>query len=60
MDEKQAWASFAHTGKIEDYIRYAQIRNQAGAFGAACMPEEVQGAGKDLWADHPGTGGGGE
>ena len=27
MNEGQAWACFAQSGRVEDYIRYAQIRN---------------------------------
>lgn len=26
--ENTAWSSFYHSGKIEDYIRYAQLRQQ--------------------------------
>ena len=58
MDEKQAWVCFAHSGKIEDYIRYAQLKNRAGE--GQCMAQEGQRAGKNPGAYHPGTAGGGE
>ena len=28
MDVKQAWESFARTGKVEDYIHYTRLKNQ--------------------------------
>ena len=47
--EIRAWDSFFHSGKVEDYIRYAQLKRResdgscaAGAFNA----------GKDPGADH--------
>ncbi len=75
MDEKQAWNLFARTGKIEDYIKYTQIRNQAGTekqpiieiqggpAGAevrSVFPVEVRNADQDPGAYHPGADGGGE
>lgn len=27
MDEKTAWSNFCMTGKAEDYIKYAQLKN---------------------------------
>ena len=54
MDEKQAWQLFARTGKIEDYIRYTQIKNQAGGL---CPPAgEAYGESNDPGAHHPGAG----
>lgn len=43
--ENRAWNSFYHSGKVEDYIRYAQLkrREETGADGAAGVPD----AGKD-------------
>ena len=28
VDVKQAWESFARTGKVEDYIHYTRLKNQ--------------------------------
>ncbi|MBR3866705.1 MAG: hypothetical protein IKM54_02795 [Butyricicoccus sp.] len=43
--ENRAWDSFYHSGKVEDYIRYAQLRRreEAGENCAAGDPD----AGKD-------------
>ncbi len=70
MDEKQAWRNFAQTGKIEDYIKYTQVRSQTGAEGYAApaiqevrsvFPVEVANdASKDTGPDHPRADGGGE
>lgn len=54
VDEKQAWRNFARSGKIEDYIRYTQIRNQAGAQGVFSM--EGYGADQNPGDHYPGTG----
>lgn len=31
MDEKNAWKLFCDSGKIQDYINYTQIKNNAEA-----------------------------
>ena len=43
--ENRAWNSFYHSGKVEDYIRYAQLkrREETGTGCAAGVPD----AGKD-------------
>ena len=43
--ENRAWNSFYHSGKVEDYIRYAQLkhREETGEGCAAGVPD----AGKD-------------
>ncbi|MBO5670290.1 MAG: hypothetical protein J6S41_01955, partial [Clostridia bacterium] len=48
--ENRAWNSFYHSGKVEDYIRYAQLRRreETGREGAAGVPN----AGKDPGVDH--------
>lgn len=46
--ENRAWDSFFHSGKVEDYIRYAQLkRREDGGCTAGAMH-----AGKDPGADH--------
>lgn len=51
--ENRAWNSFYHSGKVEDYIRYAQLRRreETGGEGAAGVPN----AGKDPGFDHQGA-----
>ena len=46
--ETRAWNSFYHSGKIEDYIRYAQLKHREDANCAAGVPE----AGKHAGVDH--------
>ena len=48
--ETRAWDSFYHSGKVEDYIRYAQLkrREESGAGCAAGVPD----AGKDPGVNH--------
>lgn len=48
--ENRAWNSFYHSGKVEDYIRYAQLkrREESGAGCAAGVPD----AGKDPGVNH--------
>lgn len=47
--ENRAWNSFFHSGKVEDYIRYAQLKRREETGGcAAGVPD----AGKDPGADH--------
>ena len=47
--ENRAWDSFFHSGKVEDYIRYAQLkrREENGVTASG-----VLNAGKDPGADH--------
>ena len=46
--ENRAWDSFFHSGKVEDYIRYVQLkRREDGSCAAGAMH-----AGKDPGADH--------
>ncbi len=47
--ENRAWDSFFHSGKIEDYIRYAQLKRREGDSGCAAGAFN---AGKDPGADH--------
>ena len=47
--ETRAWNSFYHSGKIEDYIRYAQLKRREETGGSAAG---VLDAGKDPGADH--------
>lgn len=48
--ENRAWNSFYHSGKVEDYIRYAQLkhREETGESCAAGVPD----AGKDPGANY--------
>ena len=46
--ETRAWNSFYHSGKIEDYIRYAQLKHREDANCAAGVPD----AGKNARVDH--------
>lgn len=48
-DENSAWACFYNSGKIEDYIRYAQLKHDEGA--ADCAPGATD-AGKDRGIDN--------
>ena len=50
--ENRAWNSFYQSGKVEDYIRYAQLkhREETGACAAG-----VPNAGKDPGVDHQGA-----
>ena len=48
--ENRAWNSFYHSGKVEDYIRYAQLRHREEA-GASCAAGVLD-AGKDPGTDH--------
>jgi hypothetical protein len=56
VDVKQAWESFARTGKVEDYIHYTRLKNQLENH----VGGEVRGAGSNPGADYQGAGGGGE
>ena len=38
MDELSAWKNFTETGRVEDYLRYCEIKLKAGAQG--CKTEE--------------------
>lgn len=38
---KTAWNTFYHTGKIEDYIRYAQMKNSARPSGETDVGEDA-------------------
>lgn len=49
--ENRAWNSFYHSGKVEDYIRYAQLRRGEEP-GAHSITAGVQHAGKDSGTDH--------
>ena len=33
--ENKAWSSFYHSGKVEDYIRYAQLKHREETGGCA-------------------------
>ena len=46
--ETRAWNSFYHSGKVEDYIRYAQLKHRQDAGCAAGVPD----AGKNAGVDH--------
>lgn len=59
MNENQAWNVFARTGKIEDYIRYIQIRDQVKP-GYGVFTGEVLGADQNPGTYYPGTGSGRE
>ena len=48
MDVKQAWESFARTGKVEDYIHYTRLKNQLENH----VGGEVRGAGSNPGADY--------
>ena len=37
MNEIQAWNSFARSGRVEDYLRYAHLRNE-GIMGKEGVP----------------------
>ncbi len=50
--ENRAWDSFFHSGKVEDYIRYAQLKRREETGGSAAG---VLNAGKDPGADHQGA-----
>lgn len=58
VDEKQAWKSFARSGKIEDYIKYAQLRQIVAGDGTSMAGEAysaTQNPGTyDKGADHRG------
>lgn len=47
--ENRAWSSFFHSGKVEDYIRYAQLKRREETGSCA---SGVPDAGKDPGADH--------
>ena len=47
MDVKQAWESFARTGKVEDYIHYTRLKNQLENH----VGGEVRGAGSNAALD---------
>ena len=47
--ENRAWNSFYHSGKVEDYIRYAQLKRREG--DGSCAAGAFN-AGKDPGADH--------
>lgn len=49
--ENRAWDSFYHSGRVEDYIRYAQLR-RGGEPGAHSSTAGVQDAGKNPGTDH--------
>ena len=38
---KTAWNTFYHTGKIEDYIRYAQMKNSLRGEGETNVGEDT-------------------
>lgn len=46
--ENRAWDSFFHSGKVEDYIRYVQLKRREDSGCAAGAMH----AGKDPGADH--------
>ena len=47
--ENRAWDCFFHSGKVEDYIRYAQLkRREENGISASGVLD----AGKDPGADH--------
>ena len=48
VDVKQAWESFARTGKVEDYIHYTRLKNQL----ETPVGGEVRGAGSNPGADY--------
>lgn len=47
--EKQAWNCFYHTGKVEDYIHYAQVKHRENAGDCAAG---VHDAGKNSGFNH--------
>ena len=50
--ENRAWDCFYHSGKVEDYIRYAQLKHREDTGGcAAGVPD----AGKDPGVNHQGA-----
>lgn len=49
LAEARAWNSFFQSGKVEDYIRYAQLKRREETGGSAAG---VLDAGKDPGADH--------
>ena len=48
--ENRAWDSFYHSGKVEDYIRYAQLKRRED-MGRDCAAG-VFNAGKDPGVNH--------
>ena len=42
MDQKELWAVFTHTGRVEDYLRYREA-----VMNAAQKPQEEQFDGTD-------------
>lgn len=54
MDEETAWSCFAHSGSVQDYLRYAQCRADTG------NQEETPDETGDRGNCHPGGGSGGE
>ena len=48
LAEARAWNSFFQSGKVEDYIRYAQLKHREDANCAAGVPD----AGKNAGVDH--------
>ena len=62
VDEKTAWRIFCSTGKIDDYMRYSQIKseNAAGMPAAVNVLRNTTNANQDGWNYHQGTNGGGK
>lgn len=63
VDEMQAWQCFARTGRVVDYIRYAQVKGQDADNGpreVQCAAQQGNSAGENTGAHHPGTACGGK
>ncbi len=57
MDEKNAWKNFCRTGKVEDYIKYSQMKNHQMRGG---MVQGGRHADQNTGLDHQGADGGGK
>ncbi len=49
--ENRAWNSFYHSGSVEDYIRYAQLRHQRDP-GAGARTAGAQNADQNTGVNH--------
>lgn len=49
--ENRAWNSFYHSGSVEDYIRYAQLKRRKDS-GAHSFTAGASDAGKNTGLDH--------
>ena len=64
MNEQQAWLSFVQSGRVEDYIRYAQLKplpaSQDNAPGGRPGKGGSAGERENPGTDYPGTAGWGK